>query len=84
LSHDGLVEVPVTVDWFAKTKGEASTLEQIGQRIAYQIADGVAPIGIMLHHAVTERDHMTSIDQLISLVAAHPSATSTSIYNSSF
>ena len=84
LVHDGLAQVPVTVDWFGKTKGELSTLEQIGQKIAYQITDQVSPIGVMLHHAVTDSDHLTNIDQLMSLVASHPKATSTSIYNSSF
>jgi peptidoglycan/xylan/chitin deacetylase (PgdA/CDA1 family) len=79
-----LAEVPVTVDWFAKTKGEPWTREQVGEQIATQVADGTKPVGVMLHHAITNDEHLRLIDQLLSLIAEHPSATSTSIYNSSF
>jgi peptidoglycan/xylan/chitin deacetylase (PgdA/CDA1 family) len=79
-----LAEVPVTVDWFAKTKGEPWTRDQVGAQIAQQIVDGAAPVGIMLHHAITNLEHLALIDQLFTLIARHPSAVSTSIYNSSF
>ncbi len=79
-----LAEVPVTVDWFAKTKGEPWTREQVANQIAQQIIDGAAPVGIMLHHAITNLEHLALIDQLLTLVARHPSAVSTSIYSSSF
>lgn len=79
-----LAEVPVTVDWFAKTKGDPWTRQQVGAQIAQQIADGDGPVGVMLHHAITNVEHLALIDQLLALVASHPSATSTSIYNSPF
>jgi peptidoglycan/xylan/chitin deacetylase (PgdA/CDA1 family) len=79
-----LAEVPVTVDWFAKTKSEPWTRQQVGAQIAQQINDGDGPVGVMLHHAITSLEHLAMIDQLLALVASHPSATSTSIYNSSF
>ena len=78
-----LAEVPVTVDWFAKTKGEPWTRERVGTQIAEQITQGSAPVGVMLHHAITNDEHLALIDQLLSLVAEHPSAVSTSIYNAS-
>jgi hypothetical protein len=78
-----LAEVPVTVDWFAKTKSEPWTRRQVGQQIATQI-DGNGPVGVMLHHAITNLEHLALVDELLSLVASHPSATSTSIYNASF
>lgn len=79
---DGLAEVPISVDWFAKSKGEPLTREQIGLEIAAQITSG-GTVGIMLHHAVTDADHLELIDQLLVALGDHPSATSTSIYSSS-
>ena len=76
--------MPITVDWFAKTKGDPWTRDQVGTQIAQQIIDGAAPVGVMLHHAFTNLEHLALIDQLFTLVARHPSAVSTSIYNSSF
>ena len=78
-----LAEVPVTIDWFAKTKGEPWTRERVGTQIAQQITNGSAPVGVMLHHAITNGEHLALLDQLLSLVAEHPSAVSTSIYNAS-
>jgi hypothetical protein len=83
LTIDGLVEVPVTLDWFAKTPNGAASLDEIGARLATQIAEHSAPIGVMLHHAVTDRDQLAMIDELLSLVGSHPAALSTSIYNCS-
>ncbi|MEP7112050.1 MAG: hypothetical protein ABI862_02185 [Ilumatobacteraceae bacterium] len=82
LAH--LAEVPVTVDWFAKTKNEPWTRERVVNEISTQIVEGNRPIGVMLHHAITNDEQMALIDQLLSLVASHPSATSTSIYNTPF
>jgi peptidoglycan/xylan/chitin deacetylase (PgdA/CDA1 family) len=79
-----LAERPVTVDWFAKTKSEPWAHEHLAKQITKQITIGPKPVGIMLHHAITNAEHLGLIDQVFSLVAAHPKATSTSIYNSSF
>jgi hypothetical protein len=75
--------VPVTLDWFAKSPGGWMSPEEIGIRLAGQITTLRAPIGVMLHHAVTDDDQLELIDQLLVLVGSHPKATSTSIYNSS-
>jgi hypothetical protein len=83
LNVSGLAEVPVTVDWFAKTDDGSVTPEQIGLRLADQVASRGAPIGVMLHHAVTDDLQLTVIDELLCLVGGHPSAVSTSIYNCS-
>jgi len=81
--RDDLCEVPVTVDWFAKKKGVPLTRDEIGRQIADQIAAGDGPVGVMLHHAVTDAENLASIDGLLALVAGHESAVSTSIYSSS-
>ena len=82
--RNDLAEVPVTIDWFAKKKGEPLTREAIGRQIADQVAAGDAPVGVMLHHAVTDDENLASIDELLALIADHDSAVSTSIYSSSF
>ena len=83
-NRDDLVEVPVTVDWFATNKGEALTRDQIGQKIAQQVTEASRRVGVMLHHAVTDLDNLAMVDELLALVAGHPMAKSTSIYCSSF
>lgn len=83
LAVRGLAEVPVTLDWFAKSPCGWVSPEEIGTRLATQTATPHAPIGVMLHHAVTDDDQLVLIERLLALVGSHPKATSTSIYNSS-
>lgn len=84
-----LCEVPVTVDWFATGKGGPPSAHDLGVAIARRIVEGSVqrsvygdrPVGVMLHHAVTDAEQLSHIDQLLALVGAHPGAVSTSIYN---
>lgn len=78
LDRPGLPEVPVTVDWFGRHKKVPLTRAEIAQRIGEQVA-GDDPVGVMLHHAVTDDDELARIDDLLDLVASHPMATSTTI-----
>jgi peptidoglycan/xylan/chitin deacetylase (PgdA/CDA1 family) len=75
----GLAEVPVHVDWFAKSKGEPLTREQIGERLAGFVARGDGPIGVMFHHAVMDATEMEAADELLALLAGHESCRSASI-----
>jgi len=62
----GLVEMPISVDWFAKRKGIYLEREEIGRIIADRIQDE-KPFGIMLHHAemdVIERDLLVQLFKL--------------------
>ena len=70
-SVDGVREVPVTLDWFARKKGVRLDPAALAAMIAGQVSAG-GPIGIMLHHAVMEPDDFTRLDQLLSLLATHP------------
>jgi hypothetical protein len=79
-----LAEVPVTVDWFATEKSEPWAREHTAEQLCKQILGGGGPVGVMLHHAITGDEHLVLVEQLLSLVADHPSAVSTSIYSSSF
>lgn len=63
LRLDGLREVPVSIDWFAKRKGISLTRRQIGMMIADQLSSR-NEIGIMLHHAQmdeSERGHLRDL-----------------------
>jgi peptidoglycan/xylan/chitin deacetylase (PgdA/CDA1 family) len=67
----GLSEVPVHVDWFAKSKGEPLSREQIGERLATFVSAGDGPIGVMFHHAVMDAGEMAAADELLALLAGH-------------
>lgn len=69
-----LAEIPVTFDWFGKTRGEPWDPAERARRLAASLADEARPTGIMLHHAVTDDDHLAAVDQLLALLAAHSSA----------
>ena len=78
---DGLCEVPVTVDWFAKGKCGPVSRDELGALVAHRIVGWRGPVGVMLHHGVTDPEQLELIDELFALVAGHPLAVSTSIYN---
>lgn len=73
LGEHTLAQVPVQVDWFGQRKGVRWTREQLGQLIADRLlADD--PVGVMLHHAVTDRDELARVEELVSLFSSHPGA----------
>ena len=69
----GLAELPVTVDWFGKRKKVPVDRSGRGELLADSAA-GDAPVGVMLHHAVTSAEDFADIGELLALVAAHPAA----------
>ena len=73
LELDGLVELPVQVDWFAKRKGVALGRAAVGEQLAARAAEP-APLGVMLHHAEMEDDDMAAAGDLLDLVCAHDRA----------
>jgi predicted deacetylase len=78
LNRDDLREVPVTVDWFGQTKGVPWTRVEVAERIAAGVGAG-GPVGIMLHHAVTDDANLVALDDLLALLCAHPAARLTTI-----
>ena len=74
----GLPEVPVTLDWFGHRKGVRWTPAELATRLADQVRAG-HPIGVMLHHAVTDADELARVDELLGLSARHPAVRITSI-----
>jgi hypothetical protein len=73
LELDGLAELPVQVDWFAKRKGAPLGRAAVGEQLAARAAEP-APLGVMLHHAEMEDEDMAAVGDLLDLVAAHESA----------
>jgi hypothetical protein len=78
IGHPDVAEVAVNVDWFGSTKGERWSREQLGDRIAGRINSG-GPLGLMLHHAVTDDAELAEVEDLIALLAAHDMVHRTSI-----
>lgn len=73
LDLDGLRELPVQVDWFAKRKGRPLGRAEVGEQLAARAAER-APLGVMLHHAEMEEEDMLAVGDLLDLVCAHDGA----------
>ncbi|HEY6802132.1 MAG TPA: DUF2334 domain-containing protein [Pyrinomonadaceae bacterium] len=72
----GLFELPISIDWFAKNKGERVTFAELGTRIVVGAqASSPAPVGIMLHHELLKESDFNELNDLLSLLSAHQNAT---------
>jgi hypothetical protein len=71
LALPGLLELPITVDWFARRSGVRLAPRELGLLLAQAFTNG-GPVGLMLHHAVTGPDDFHRIEQLLALLAGHP------------
>jgi peptidoglycan/xylan/chitin deacetylase (PgdA/CDA1 family) len=69
----GLVELPVSVDWFAKRKKVPLDRTARGELLA-EMAGGRGPVGVMLHHEVMSAQDRTDVGELLALVKAHAGA----------
>lgn len=70
--------VPVTVDWFGHQKGVRWTPDELGRRIALGVVSG-GPVGVMLHHAVTNHSEREAVSDLVALMARHAGAAPTTL-----
>jgi hypothetical protein len=71
LDVPGLVELPVTVDWFAKRHKVPVGRDGRGLLLA-EAARGPGPVGLMLHHEVMDEADRADLAELLALLAAHP------------
>lgn len=78
IQRPGLAEVPVTVDWFGHRKGARWTPDELATRIATAVA-AAEPLGLMLHHAVTDQDELAAVEEVLALLVRHPQVRPTSI-----
>jgi peptidoglycan/xylan/chitin deacetylase (PgdA/CDA1 family) len=70
---EGLVELPIGVDWFAKRKKVPVDRAGRGVLLAERAA-ATGPVGVMLHHEVMSQADRADLAELLHLVAAHPAA----------
>jgi hypothetical protein len=73
LELDGLRELPVQVDWFAKRKGVPLGREAVGEQLAARAGEP-APLGVMLHHAEMDTKDLTAMSELLDVICAHERA----------
>ena len=66
-----LLELPISIDWFAKHKGDRIKFEELADEIVRAIYTQ-PQVGIMLHHAVMERSDWEHLDNLLALLSTHP------------
>ena len=69
----GLLELPITVDWFAKRRKVPVDRAGRGELLA-EAAAGDGPVGLMLHHEVMSPEDLEDVDALLALVGSHPAA----------
>jgi peptidoglycan/xylan/chitin deacetylase (PgdA/CDA1 family) len=83
LDVDGLAEVAVTVDWFAgrwTPDGPPAVAQRdvLAERLGTELA-GEGPVGLMLHHGVTDEDELADVAAVLDVLASHPLVRPTSI-----
>lgn len=78
LEIGGLVELPITVDWFAHHKGVRLSPAEFGALMATAIHDA-KPVGLMFHHAVMDAAERAAARELLALITQHPMASPSSM-----
>lgn len=71
LDIDGLLELPVTIDWFARRKNVRLGLDELGAKLAAAVRT-TAPVGVMFHHAPMDTSERERAGELLALFASHP------------
>jgi len=66
----GLMELPVSIDWFGHRKGVRLTPNEIGKSLS-KAASSQEPVGVMLHHALIDDEERRRIGELLELLSSH-------------
>ena len=69
----GLVELAISVDWFAKRRKVPVDRAGRGELLAERAA-AAGPVGVMLHHEVMSAADRDDLGDLLGLLVAHPAA----------
>ena len=73
LSLQGLVELPVSIDWFARRRSVRLTRAELGDALVAAAARQ-RPVGVMLHHAIMDEEERNGLAELLKLLAEHSQA----------
>lgn len=73
LNIQGLMELPISVDWFARRKGVRLGIDELGTALAGAVSIDM-PTGVMLHHAEMDQEDRRRVSELLRLIASHPRA----------
>lgn len=73
LNADGLRELPISVDWFARRKGIRVSADELGESLS-SVAQQRRRVGVMLHHAVMNYDERARLGELLQLLSSHSQA----------
>jgi hypothetical protein len=68
-----LKELPISIDWFAKKKGERLSFQSLGSLIAKTVKQ-TQQVGIMLHHELMNADERHHFNDLLFLLSTHRQA----------
>jgi len=71
LALPALQELPVRIDWQRRRRPELPFAAERGAALAAAASEG-GPVGVMLHHAVMDRDDDRQLEELLLLLARHP------------
>jgi hypothetical protein len=75
LGVTGVAELPVTLDWFARSAGRRLTPADWADRLASIVTSARTPVGLMLHHAVMDDREQDGWGSLLRVLAWHPLVT---------
>lgn len=67
---EGLIELPVSVDWFGHRKNVRMTPNEIGDSLRTAVSSQ-QPVGVMLHHALINDEERERIGELLNLLSSH-------------
>jgi hypothetical protein len=74
LDAGGLVELPISFDWFAGRKGVRLGRAELGDVLAGRVKSAPAHVGIMFHHALMDAEEREAAGELLTLLAGHDRA----------
>ncbi len=71
LDVPGLVECPISIDWFARAHGLRLTRTEWAGRFARQLRSAPGVVGLMLHHAMTDEEELQALGAVLRTVGRH-------------
>jgi predicted deacetylase len=73
INTDGVCELPIAIDWFKQRKGIRLAPREIGDSLSVA-AVGRIPVGVMLHHAIMDKQEHKRLADLLHFLSSHSQA----------